>query len=678
MSGPVFAHPLFVIARSEATKQSSAVKRGPRLLRDARNDERGGRPLGSIRTLLVALTALLLAPIAPAAAQDDLARYTAEVEDLRSVREIKRLQALWGHYALAGDWKGMASLGTDFIEMAVAGDDPAGKAAVEQWLRQNMGGGVDGMPAGRLNVRFWISPVVTLSEEGDRAIGRWHHVAMTGEAGVSAQWNATTDVIEYRKTPAGWRIAYVRPYADYAGPYDTGWRTTPTLERAPYHYTPDQAGVVLTGRVAAAPRPRAELDREATLLLLESQAQNVFNAYGYYLDRGMYDDVADLFAADAVIEVAGQGTWHGPEGVRKFLGRFGATGLDTGELNDRPLLMPLASISADGASALIRAVEIGMTGQHGGQGFWSAGIQSVLLRRGEDGKWRIGLLHYSPLMRADYAKGWSDPLPAALPIGESLWPDGPTQLADVSYPGHAMTLGPFGTDLVMAARGTGQAAPIPNALALAEAFDGAENVSNAYGYYIDQFAWRNTGALFAKDGWKELSYIGTFIGKDRVMNSMIQRYGEGGPNPNSQAIHQKTQPYVTVLGDGTRAFVRTRLFQFNSTPANPGSWIGGIYENQIVKEDGLWRIHGMDLDYVWLGDYAKGWTGIDPEASKRFAPTAEAIAAFAPDAPLRGETFAPFPRIAPMGFHFANPVSGREPALRLTWSDGRRENGAVK
>ena len=43
------------------------------------------------------------------------------------------------------------------------------------------------------------------------------------------------------------------------------------------------------------------------------------------------------------------------------------------------------------------------------------------------------------------------------------------------------------------------------------------------------------------------------------------------------------------------------------------------------------------------------------------------------DAPLRGSVFAPYPRVAPMGFHFANPVSGREPTLRLTWSDGHRE-----
>jgi ketosteroid isomerase-like protein len=626
-----------------------------------------------MRRLFLALAALLLAPTAHA--QDDLARETAQVEDLRSIREIKRLQAYWGHLAIAGDWKAMAGLVTEDARVVLAQGDAVGPAGIEEWLRQRMGGGADGIPAGTLNLRLYISPVITLAPDGQSATGRWHHIAMTAQAGTSADWLGTTDVVQYRKTGEGWRVAHVRPYLHFAGPYDTGWgHDADTLERAPYHYTPDEAGAVLPERDASQSRPAEDLAREATLLLAQSEAQNVVDAYGYYLDRGMYGDIADLFTPGASIDVAGQGSFRGPEGVRRFLARFGAAGLDEGELNDRPQLMPLVSLAEDGSRALVRTVELGMTGRHGAEGDWSAAIQTFLLLHGEDGKWRISLMHHSPLMRADYEQGWAHPLPATPPLGDGERYDAPSELGSLSYPDHPFALPSLGPMLVLPS--PAQAAPIepvPGALALAEAFDGAENVSNAYGYYIDQFAWRATADLFARDGWKELSYIGTFIGKDRVLGSLIQRYGEGGPNDAFQAIHQKTQPYVTVLGDGTRAHIRTRLMQFNSSSTGPGSWIGGIYENQVVKEDGIWRIHGMDLDYVWLADYATGWTGIDPEASKRFAPTAEQLEAFGPDAPLRGETFAPYPRIAPMGFHFANPVSGREPETRLTWSDGNRE-----
>jgi ketosteroid isomerase-like protein len=622
-----------------------------------------------IRRLVLALAALLLAPAAQA--QDDLARESAKVEDLRSIREIKQLQALWGMEAIAGNWKAMAELGTEDVRMVLPDGDAVGQAALEQWLRERMGHGEDGMPARRLNLRLWFSPVITLASDGQNATGRWHQVALLGESGVSADWLGTTDVVRYRKTSRGWRIAYIRPYLHFVGPHATGWRhDADTLERAPYHYSPDEAGRLLPDRRAATPKTRVELDRDATELLQQGRVQNLVAAYGYYLDRAMYDDIVDLFAEDAVIDVAGQGRWRGKDGVRRFLARFGQPGLDEGELNDRPQLMPV--VYMDEGEASIVNIELGMTGRHGGEGFWSATSQNFTLRCGADGNWRIVGLEQTPVMRAAYADGWANPLGPGIAPSSNGQPDEPSRRRATGYPEHTI----IATDPLEVFPGEGSsacAAPVANALALAEAFDAAENVSNAYGYYIDQFAWSLTADLFARDGWKELSYIGTFIGRDRVRDSMIQRYGEGGPNPAFQAIHQKTQPYVTVLGDGTRAMIRTRLMQFNSSATGPGSWIGGIYENQVVKEDDVWRIHGMDLDYVWLADYATGWTGVDPEANARFAVPPERIAEFAPDAPLRGETFAPYPRIAPMGFHYANPVSGREPEVRLTWSDGHRE-----
>src|SRR5690606_5787379 len=119
--------------------------------------------------------------------------------------------------------------------------------------------------------------------------GRWHEIALTSQVGGEADWLGETHIIDYRRTPEGWRIARIRPYNHFAGSYADGWmHDAATLERAPYHYTPDEAGMLLPERRAATPRSADENARQATLLLSQSLAQNTVNAYGYYLDRGMY------------------------------------------------------------------------------------------------------------------------------------------------------------------------------------------------------------------------------------------------------------------------------------------------------------------------------------------------------------------------------------------------------
>jgi ketosteroid isomerase-like protein len=617
------------------------------------------------------LVAAALLTAAPAAAQD-LAHETAKVEDLHSIREIKRLQAEWGYDAMAGDWKAMAALGTPYVEMLLPEGNAVGREALEDWLRQRMGQGADGIAKGRLNARIWFSPVITLSAEGERATGRWKQLALTGEVGKSAEWRMTTDVIEYHRTKDGWRIAHIRPYLVFAGSYETGFtHDANRLERAPIGFTPDQAGTVVTGRSAAQPFSQTEADKQATLLLEASKAQNIANTFGYYLDRGMYDDIVDLFAPDGNVEVAGQGVFKGADGVRRFLKRFGAPGLDPGELNDRPQLMPEVSISDDGATALVRVTELGMTGQHGGEGYWSLAVNTYLLTRGDDGKWRIAILHRRPLMRADYKQGWVRPLPAPLPMGEGVTVDAPAQPVDTDYPARAFNMQMLGSGVVFPARGTPKPlAAEPNALARAEAFDGAENVAGAYGEYVNAFDWDGLAGLFARDGWRELPFIGVVVGRNKILEGAKIRYGNNGSGPRAafQAIHMLTQPYVTVSPDGSRVQLRARLLQFNSAANGLGSWIAGVYEDQLVKENGAWKIAGMDLDYTWMATYQDGWMKADPHAADALQPSAALLARYQLDAPIRGEPGIPFPAIAPLPFHYTNPVSGRAPERLIGWT----------
>jgi hypothetical protein len=628
--------------------------------------------MGSAATLLAGCAAT--SPRSADSAND--AAPSVSLADVRAVREIKRLQHAWAHYAQAGQWADMARLFTPQGVWTDGTQSTAGRTDIEAHLRRSMGGGESSLAAGRLNLRLFLSPVITLSPDGNSARGRWHEVAMTGVQGESAGWAGGIHVIDYERVASGegglggWAIAQMHYHPQFAGPYDKGWtHVAPSVPMVPFHYTPDQAGHPWgAARAQTAP---SNMAAQAELVLSEGLVQNLQAAFGYYLDRKMYDDIVDLFTEDAVLDLAGTGQYLGKAGLRRALGLFGDAGLKTGELNDRPQLMPVVTMGADGRTATVRNIEIGMTGQHGGETYWSATIQDFSCARGRDGRWRIAALRRMPLMRATYAKGWQEPMTAGLPSVAAAQPDRPSQLADASYPGHAPAPVRFADALAPepAFTGKGEAARL---IARAAAFDGAENIANAYGYYIDEFRWDDTADLFSTDGWKELSYIGTYVGRERVRGSLFGRYGNAGRSAAFMAIHQKTQPYVTVSEDGMRANIRLRLFQFNSAAKGQGSWISGIYENQAVVENGIWRIHGMDLDYVWLADYAGGWAAIVPGASERYRPKPEDVAKNPPDGPLRGVTFAPYPAIAPMGFHFANPVSGRAPATFLHWSDGRR------
>ena len=67
---------------------------------------------------------------------------------------------------------------------------------------------------------------------------------------------------------------------------------------------------------------RAELAETAAAARKASDYHEICNlqaAYGYYVDKGRWDDAADLFAADGTLELAGRGVYVGRERVRAYL-----------------------------------------------------------------------------------------------------------------------------------------------------------------------------------------------------------------------------------------------------------------------------------------------------------------------------------------------------------------------
>jgi len=617
-------------------------------------------------------------------------RLAAGVQAVEAVRAVKRLQHAYAHYLEAGLWDEAVALFAKDAVVASSAGKHAWRDAIRQHLVDEFGGGKERLADGQLNTVLFLSPVVTLNPDGKRAKGRWHMVSLRGQYGTSATWAGGIYENEYALEEGVWKIAKETFFPQYAGPYDTGWRSLngpygSQVGLVPYHYTPDRAGTIIPddlpvvtshpqGRSGPAARV-AELEARIERMNDASAVQNLQNAYGFYVDRKMWDDVADLFATDGTLELAQQGVFVGKASIRRALEQFGPQGLREGEVNDRLQLQPVVTISADGRTAKARGTELSMTGVNGVGARWGVGIYENTYVK-QQGVWKIASMHIFTRMSTDYAKGWAvdaEPVQGANPAFPA---DRPPTIAYKAYPTFHVPPVHFENPARARAHVTTNVAPARTSselesrlaeaerrLAMAEAFDGAENVANAYGYYIDEFQWQDTADLFALNGWKELSYIGTYVGRERVRKSLTTRYGNGGRRGVMMAIHQKTQPFVSVAADGKSARLRTRLFQINSSPTADGSYIAGIYENEVVRENGVWKIQGMDLDYVWTTSYKAGWANVKSGDATRFAP--QAPFPYPPDRPLRGVTFAPFPKIDTMGFHFRNPVSGREPPLLL-------------
>lgn len=627
-------------------------------------------------------------------------RLSRKVDGEEAIRSVKRLQHAYAHYLEAGRWDDAAEL----FQLAAESSDQSvtrrGRAEIRKAIAEGWGGGKAGLLEGELNSVLFLSPVITLDQDGRTARGRWHAMFLRGKFGRSATWAGGIYENEYAREGGVWKISKERYYPQFAGPYETGWRNVVSASGAqpglvPYHYTPDRAGAPIPDaapwQMPAVETPGQQanrlkgLQRRARELNDVSSVLNLQNAWGFYVDRKMWDDAAALFAANGTMELGQQGVYVGSKSIRRALNQFGPKGLKEGEVNDHLQLNPVVTISADGKTAKARGTQLGMTGVNNVGAQWGISIfENTYVK--DNGVWKIESMRVYPRMTTDYAKGWAlDAQPVAT-ANRRFPADRPPTQTFASYPTFFVPEMSFAnpgappsaireTVEAPSPAGAPSAAPLSPAeleallaetermVATAEAFDGAENVSNAYGYYIDEFVWNECADLFALNGEKELSYIGNYVGRERIRKSMITRYGNGGRRGPTMAIHQKTQPFVTVAPDGQSARIRLRLFQVNSAAAADGSYIAGIYENSIVREHGVWKIQKMDLDYVWTTSYKNGWANVKGSEQRAFAPTAPFP--FPPDGPLRGVAVAPFPKIDNVAFHFRNPVSGREPPVML-------------
>jgi hypothetical protein len=139
-------------------------------------------------------------------------------------------------------------------------------------------------------------------------------------------------------------------------------------------------------------------------------------AFGYYVDRGLWSEAADLFTDDGTIEIGIDGVYAGKARIREYLQRLhgGQEGLIYGQLNEWMQFQPAVFIAPDGRSATARWRDHGMLGQYKKHAEWRDGIYENTYSK-DGGIWRIRSLHLYVNFVAPYEKGW-----ARLKPGEGL------------------------------------------------------------------------------------------------------------------------------------------------------------------------------------------------------------------------------------------------------------------
>jgi hypothetical protein len=178
----------------------------------------------------------------------------------------------------------------------------------------------------------------------------------------------------------------------------------------------------------------ARLDAlEAEIQLAEDTAaiKRLMRTYGYYLDRGLWEDLTDLFTEDAVGSYPA-GVYIGRESLHPhFLDNNGRghLGFEDGRLGNHMPLQPVITVETDGVTAHGRWRVLAQLGQYGRSANWAGGVYEIDYRK-DDGVWKIAELEYFGTFGAPYDGGWK-----GAPPGEQPPPDpGAARFADLPRP----------------------------------------------------------------------------------------------------------------------------------------------------------------------------------------------------------------------------------------------------
>ncbi|KAK4221724.1 putative carotenoid oxygenase protein [Podospora fimiseda] len=194
-----------------------------------------------------------------------------------------------------------------------------------------------------------------------------------------------------------------------------------------------------------------------------------------------------------------------------------------------------------------------------------------------------------------------------------------------------------------------------------------------YGYYLDKCLYNEVVDMFSDHPDAYVEFLGgRYRGKKGIARLYQGRFqqqfvaGRNGPVHGWLLDHIMMQEIVDVDSTGTHAWCRMRALMQAGTHQSIEEeypwghkqwWEGGLYENEYIKENGIWKLFRYRYFPFWHADFERGWShtkkGYIPWPSKTFPEDPRG-----PDEILEQRMMWPDTRVVP--FHYPHPVTGKE------------------
>jgi len=438
--------------------------------------------------------------------------------------------------------------------------------------------------------------------------------------------------------------------------------------------------------IAALTARALTLERDIASLEDEKAVEKLQRIYGFYTDKQLWTQAADLFAADGTIEVGARGVYVGKDRVLAFLKQNGPEFPQPGRLFDQMQLQPVVHVAEDGRTAKGRWHMFAQEAVHGEYAHWGLGtFENEYVKEG--GVWKIQRLHLYTTMYTTYEDGWAKVALANEGPSSTLPPDRPPSVEYKAFPTAFVPPLHYDNPVTSAAatpvrasgngarsatqsavlvaedsQAGGPAAPSPAALGssldalehrlgLLEDLTQLERMNSIYGYYLAHLQWDDLTGIFAPTGTIEIAMRGVYAGSASVRRN-LNLYGQATDSQfGLQHNHMQFQPVIDVAPDGQSAKMRSRALSIMGQWQRYSQWMGGVYENEYVKESGVWKIKHDQVFNTYFVPYTVGWRTVMPRLPPGITDTNP------PDAPPT-HPFEMYPKPFLPPFHYPNPVTG--------------------